>query len=94
MMFLAKEGITPLTLSYKASPELSTSFEPILARLGWSPPRTDFVLLEGHSHQLAAIDWADRFPIAPPKPLPWHQLSKCRSTKPAPSALPPNCNPC
>ena len=34
MMFLAKEGITPLTLRYKASPELSTSFEPILARLG------------------------------------------------------------
>ena len=77
MMFLAKEGITPLTLRYKASPELSTSFEPILARLGWSPPRTDFVLLEGRSHQLAAIDWADRFPIASPyRLLPWHQLSE------------------
>ena len=77
MVFLAKEGIAPLTLRYKASPELSTCFEPILARLGWSQPRTDFVLLEGRSHQLVAIDWADRFPIVPPyRLLPWHQLSE------------------
>ena len=77
MVFLAKEGIAPLTLRYKASPELSTCFEPILARLDWSPPRTDFVLLEGRSHQLAAIDWADRFPIAAPYSLlPWHQLGE------------------
>ena len=77
MVFLAKEGIAPLTLRYKASPDLSTCFEPILTRLGWSQPRTDFVLLEGRSHQLAAIDWADRFPIATPyRLLPWHQLSE------------------
>ena len=77
MVFLAKEDIAPLTLRYKASPELSTCFEPILTRLGWSQPRTDFVLLEGRSHQLAAIDWADRFPIATPyRLLPWHQLSE------------------
>ncbi len=77
MVFLAKEGIAPLTLRYKASPELSTCFEPILARLGWSTPRTDFVLLEGRSHQLAGINWADRFPIATPyRLLPWHQLSE------------------
>ncbi len=77
MVSLAKEGIASLTLRYKASPELSTCFEPILARLGWSTPRTDFVLLEGRSHQLAAIDWADRFPIAAPYSLqPWNQLSE------------------
>lgn len=82
MIFLAKEGIAPLTLRYKASPELSTCFEPILARLGWSPPRSDFVLLEGRSHQLAAIDWADRFPITPPYSLlPWHQLSESQQSQ-------------
>lgn len=82
MMFVAKEGITPLTLRYGASPELSTCFEPILARLGWSTPRTDFVLLEGRSQQLAAIDWADRFPVAAPyRLLPWHQLSESQSSQ-------------
>jgi uncharacterized protein (TIGR03032 family) len=77
MVFLAKEGIAPLSLRYKASPEISACFEPILSRLGWSPPSTDFVLLEGRSDQLAAIDWIDRFPItAPYSLLPWSQLSE------------------
>ena len=76
MVFLAREAIAPLSLRYKSSPELSTCFEPILARLGWSQPRTDFVLLEGHSSQLAAIDWADRYPIsAPYNLLPWLALT-------------------
>ncbi len=76
MMCLAREGIAPLRLRYRASAEISTCFEPILARLGWSPPRTDFILLEGRSHQLAAIDWADRFPFNAPYGLqPWHELS-------------------
>jgi ribosomal protein S18 acetylase RimI-like enzyme len=77
MVFLAKEGIAPLSLRYRASPEISACFEPILSRLGWNPPRTDFVLLEGRSDQLAAIDWSDRFPItAPYSLLPWSQLSE------------------
>ena len=82
MVFLAKEGIAPLTLRYKASQELSTCFEPILARLDWSKPCTDFVLLEGRSHQLASIDWADRFPIsAPYRLLPWDQLSESQQNQ-------------
>ena len=76
MVFLTEEGIGPLSVRYQASPEVSTSFEPILARLGWSPPRPDFLLLEGRSEQLAAIDWADRHPItAPYQLLPWHALN-------------------
>ncbi len=76
MMCLAREGIAPLRLRYRASTEISTCFEPILGRLGWSPPRTDFILLEGRSHQLAAIDWADRFPFNAPYGLQtWHELS-------------------
>ncbi len=98
MVFLAKEGIAPLSLRYKASSELSTCFEPILARLGWSPPRTDFVLLEGRSDQLAAIDWADRFPItAPYGLLPWSQLSASQqaqaATLDAPAELQPPADP-
>ena len=94
MVLTAKEGIAPLTLRYKASLELSTCFEPILARLGWSPPRSDFVLLEGRSDQLAAIDWADRYPITEPYSLlPWHQLGESQiclaSTLDAPTELLP-----
>jgi len=94
MVFLAKEAITPLSLRYKASPEISACFEPILSRLGWSPPRTDFVLIEGRSDQLAAIDWSDRFPITDPYSLlPWSQLSEPQRTQAAaldaPSELQP-----
>jgi uncharacterized protein (TIGR03032 family) len=84
MVFLAKEQIAPLSLRYQASPEISACFEPILARLGWSQPRTDFVLLEGRSEQLAAIDWPDRFPIsAPYSLLPWQALSEEQRTQAA-----------
>lgn len=94
MAFLAKEGIAPLSLRYKASAETSACLEPILARLGWSPPRTDFVLLEGRSDQLAAIDWADRFSIsAPYSLLPWSQLNEAQRAQvaaiEAPSELRP-----
>ena len=98
MVFLAKEGIAPLSLRYRASPEISACFEPILSRLGWSQPRTDFVLLEGRSDQLAAIDWADRFPItAPYCVLLWSQLSEAQRAQAAaldaPSELQPPADP-
>lgn len=84
MVFLAKEGIAQLTLRYRASPEISACFEPILARLGWSPPQTDFVLLNGRSDQLASVDWADRFPItAPYSLLGWSQLSEMQRAQAA-----------
>ena len=91
MMFLAKEGITPLTLRYKASPELSTSFEPILARLGWSPPHTDFVLLEGRSHRSppsTGLTLSHCCPLSPPPGTP----SENQQRQPAHSAHPLNCN--
>ena len=77
MVFLARENISPFTLRYRASTEISSCFEPILARLGWSTPSTDFLLLKGFSEQLAAIDWVDRFPITAPYSVqPWSQLSE------------------
>ena len=76
MVFLAKEGITPLAVRYAASAEISTTFEPILRRLKWSQPHTEFVLLKGDSANLAAIDWADRYTInAPYRLASWHELS-------------------
>jgi GNAT superfamily N-acetyltransferase len=84
MVFLVREGIAHLSLRYRDSPEISAGFEPILARLGWSKPQTDFVLLEGHSAQLAVIDWAERFPIAAPyRLIPWLQLSEQQRSRAA-----------
>jgi uncharacterized protein (TIGR03032 family) len=94
MLFIAKEGIAPLTLRYQHSPEIGATFEPILARLGWSSPRTDFVLLEGQSPQLAAIDWADRHPIAAPyRLLPWPELSEAQRAQVAALDTPPELQP-
>ena len=94
MVFLAKEGIAQLTLRYRASPEISACFEPILARLGWSPPQTDFVLLNGRSDQLASVDWADRFPItAPYSLLGWSQLSEKQRAQAAALDTPPELRP-
>jgi len=98
MVFLAKEEIAPFTLRFQDSPEISTFFLPILARLGWSQPRTDFVLLEGRSDQLAAIDWVDRFPIiAPYSLLPWEALTDEQRAQAAaldaPSELQPPADP-
>ena len=94
MLFMAKEGIGPLTLRYQHSPEIGATFEPILARLGWSSPRTDFVLLEGQSPQLAAIDWADRHPIAAPyRLLPWPELSQAQRAQVAALDTPPELQP-
>jgi uncharacterized protein (TIGR03032 family) len=94
MLFIAKEGIAPLGLRYQHSPEIGATFEPILARLGWSSPRTDFLLLEGQSPQLAAIDWADRHPIAAPyQLLPWPELSEAQLAQAASLDAPPELQP-
>ncbi len=76
MAFLAAEGVAPLRVRYRATPQVAAGFEPLLRRLGWSTPRTEFVLIEGRSPRLAAVGWADRHPIASPYALlPWGELS-------------------
>jgi len=95
MRSINNDGIGTLSLQYQASELTQLALEPILRRLGWSNPKTDFVLLEGRSDQLAAIDWADRLPITEPyRVLPWHQLSEQQlgqtSTLDAPAALKPS----
>ena len=66
MLFLTREGITPLQVRYMASREISFSFEPILYKLGWSGPLVEFVLLKSGINKLACIDWYKRFPITQP----------------------------
>jgi len=95
MRSIKNDGIGTLSLQYQASELTQLALEPILRRLGWSNPKTDFVLLEGRSDQLAAIDWVDRLPITEPyRVLPWHQLSKQQlgqtSTLDAPAVLKPS----
>ena len=76
MAFLAAEGLAPLAVRYRATALTTAALEPMLARLGWCPPHPDFLLVEGHSQQLAAVGWADRFPIAAPYHLvPWGDLN-------------------
>jgi GNAT superfamily N-acetyltransferase len=77
MRFIAREGLEPLTLHYQASELSQVALEPILRRLGWSTPQTDFVLLEGQAEQLAAAPWAHNHPITAPYQLkPWSELSE------------------
>ncbi len=66
MLFLTREGLTPLQVRYMASREISISLEPILYKLGWSAPLVEFVLLKSRINKLACIDWYKRFPITQP----------------------------
>ncbi len=94
MVFLAKEGVKPFGVRYRAKPDLSSNFEPILAQLGWSPPISDYVLLQGDSEKLAAIDWADRYPITEPYRLRrWHELTTKQQNQAAALAAPAELRP-
>jgi uncharacterized protein (TIGR03032 family) len=76
MRFLASERIGPLLLRYQTSELSAVALEPILARLGWSAPSVDFVLIESSAERLAAVPWAERFPIdAPYRLLPWMEVA-------------------
>jgi uncharacterized protein (TIGR03032 family) len=70
--FLAQQGVQALRVSYHASASLATSFEPLLTRLGWPAPQTDFVLIQSHVDKLAATGWATRYALKPAYSLfPW-----------------------
>jgi uncharacterized protein (TIGR03032 family) len=85
MVFLARDGITALKVRYRETTLSHAAFEPMLARLGWRAPQTDFLLLEGRSHQLAAIGWGERHPIRDPyRILPWGELPAEQRQRAAP----------
>jgi GNAT superfamily N-acetyltransferase len=77
MRFIEKDGSNSLSLHYQASALTQLALEPILRKLGWSTPKTDFLLLEGQADQLASIPWFTNHPIASPYQLtPWPELNQ------------------
>ena len=50
-------------MSYQAPHRQPGPLDRLLPRLGWSPPRQTFLLLEGQAAQLASMNWPERFPF-------------------------------
>jgi GNAT superfamily N-acetyltransferase len=92
---LMQHSMGQLMVRYQASTATTTCFEPLLLRLGWSTPRTDFVLIQGTSDRLASTNWCSRFPITAPYELfPWvevtaQDLARVLTLGAPPELLPP-----
>ena len=67
--FVSQQGVEALALRYHTSAATPSPVEPLLARLGWPAPRTDFVLLQSSAERLTGTGWDTRFPIAAPYTL-------------------------
>ena len=67
--FLAQQSVQTLALRYHTSSALPSPVEPLLQRLGWAAPRTDFVLLQSSAERLACTGWSTRFPLVAPYAL-------------------------
>ncbi|MCP9849483.1 TIGR03032 family protein [Cyanobium sp. Morenito 9A2] len=75
--FLGQEDLLPLQVRYQASALTTAALEPILARLGWSSPSVDFVLIQAVSESLAAVPWAKRYPLKDPHRIfPWGEATR------------------
>lgn len=61
--FLRQQGQASLSVSYQAPRQQAAPLDRLLPRLGWPTPQQTFLLLEGEAEQLAALDWAERFPL-------------------------------
>ncbi len=74
--FLAQEGVRELRVRYHTNASIVASFEPLLRRLAWATPQTDFVLIQSSAELLATTGWNTRFVIAAPYTLfPWLQAT-------------------
>ena len=74
--FLTQEGVRELRVRFHASAATTASFEPLLRRLAWSAPQTDFVLIQSSAELLCTTGWNTRFPLAAPYTLfPWLQAT-------------------
>lgn len=62
-VFLTQQSQTSLSVSYQAPHRQPGPLDRLLPRLGWSPPRQTFLLLEGQAAQLASMNWPERFPF-------------------------------
>jgi uncharacterized protein (TIGR03032 family) len=94
--FLARQGVQALALRYHTGAATGSPVEPMLARLGWAAPRTDFVLIQSSAEHLAGADWNKRFPIAAPYALfPWVEatvadMATAKTLGAPPELLPPS----
>lgn len=61
--FLAQEGVKEVSIRYQTSLDSPGAMDRLLLRLGWPAPQPLFLLLEGKANELAAIAWAERFPL-------------------------------
>lgn len=74
--FLTQQGVQTLALRYHTSATTPSSVEPLVQRLGWTAPRTDFVLIQSSAERLASTGWNRRFPITAPYALfPWAEAT-------------------
>lgn len=92
--FVAEQGVQTLSVNYIASADLQSRFEPLLAKLGWPAPQTDYVLMQSQAEKLAATGWATRYALSPAYSLfPWTQATQAdmaiACTLGAPAALLP-----
>ena len=74
--FLAQQGVQCLRAEYRTNVSVASSLEPLLSKLGWPAPQTDFVLLQSHADTLATTGWASRYALKPAYRLfPWAQAT-------------------
>ena len=72
---IAKEKLEQLTVQYQVTEDTDLAIEPLLNRLGWTPPTTDYVLVAGEVARLSQVSWSTKYPITDPYRLvPWGTL--------------------
>ena len=53
-----------MTVRYQTPLQDESTTCRLLKRLNWNPPQQEFLLLAGHSDQLAKVDWLERYPLS------------------------------
>jgi GNAT superfamily N-acetyltransferase len=73
---LAKRGVAETVVRYQATEATVASFEPLLGRLGWSRPQTDFVLIQEQAANANNAPWHERYSLRPPyEVIAWQELT-------------------
>jgi len=73
---LAQRGVSEIVVRYQAAGSVVASFEPMLERLGWSKPQSDFVLIKESAANADKAPWHERYALrAPYEVVPWPELT-------------------
>ncbi|MES2942550.1 MAG: TIGR03032 family protein [Pseudomonadota bacterium] len=62
--FMAQQGASALAVQYRAG-KVAAVFEPLLQKLGWTPPRSNFLMLQSSAERLASTGWGQRYALKP-----------------------------